>query len=415
MRKIKDKIYYLLRLTQKYTETDMVYLAKGGFWFGLNQIVSITGSFLLAIVFANLLPKEIFGTYRYVLSVTSILAISSLSGMHSAIIRAVARGYEGSFVPAIKTRLKWGLLGSLGSLLLAGYYFVNNNIILTIVFLIVAAFTPFLNSLNLYTAFFNGRKQFKKQNGYTIINNLFSTVILITTIFLTNNLFLIILAYFGSHSLIRFILLQITLRKTSLNKKQDPDTIAYGKHLSLMGVIETIANHLDKILVWHFLGGKEVAIYSFALILPDKIKNILGLITPLTLPKLSQKPKAELKATLPKKIFKFLLATILVVIIYIIAAPFLYKLFFPKYLGSILYSQILALTILYIPATLFETSLVAKMQTKKLYFLRTSLPLTRIALLLILTPLYGIWGIISATLILTIISFCLNFFFFKKM
>jgi O-antigen/teichoic acid export membrane protein len=130
---------------------------------------------------------------------------------------------------------------------------------------------------------------------------------------------------------------------------------------------------------------------------------------------LSQKPKTELKLTLPKKIFKFFLVIIPVVILYIIIAPFLYKILFPEYLDSILYSQILALTILYIPATLLGTSLVAKMQTKKLYFLRTFLSLARIALLLILTPLYGLWGIISATLILTITSFCLNFFFFKKM
>jgi len=415
MKKTEAKIYHFLRWSQKYTKTDMVYLAKGGFWFVLNQIVSVVGSLLLAIFFANLLPKETYGSYRYILSVASILTISSLSGMHSAIIRTVARGYEGSFIPAIKTRLKWSLLGSLGSFLLAGYYFINHNTTLTIAFLIVAVFMPFLNSLNLYTSLFNGRRQFKKQNVYLIINNLFSVAVLITALFLTKNLFLIILAYFGSHSFIRFVLLQIALRKTSLNKKQDPNTIPYGKHLSLMGVIETISNHLDKILVWHFLGAVQVAIYSFALILPQKIKGLLEIITPLALPKLSQKPKTELKLTLPKKIFKFFLVIIPVVILYIIIAPFLYKIFFPEYLDSILYSQVLVLTLLYIPITLFGTSLVAKMQTKKLYFLRTSLSLTRIILLLILTPLFGLWGVISAVLVFQIIAFSLNLFLFKKM
>ena len=44
--KIKNKTYKLLRKSEKYTKTDMVYLTKGGFWLTLGQIISSTSAFL---------------------------------------------------------------------------------------------------------------------------------------------------------------------------------------------------------------------------------------------------------------------------------------------------------------------------------------------------------------------------------
>ena len=65
---IKEKIYKLLRKSEKWTHTDMIYLAKGGFWLTLGQIISSVSSFALAVAFANFLPKEVYGNYKYIIS-----------------------------------------------------------------------------------------------------------------------------------------------------------------------------------------------------------------------------------------------------------------------------------------------------------------------------------------------------------
>ena len=62
---LKQRIYKGLKWSQKYTQTDMVYLAKGGFWLGMGQIITGLASFLLTLAFANLVPKETFGTYKH--------------------------------------------------------------------------------------------------------------------------------------------------------------------------------------------------------------------------------------------------------------------------------------------------------------------------------------------------------------
>ena len=89
--KIKTKIYKLLRWSEKYTKTDMVYLAKGASWLTSGQIISSFAIVLLAIAFANLIPRETYGTYKYVISVVGALSIFTLPGINTAVVQAVAR------------------------------------------------------------------------------------------------------------------------------------------------------------------------------------------------------------------------------------------------------------------------------------------------------------------------------------
>jgi len=412
---LKQKIYNLLRWSEKYTQTDMIYLAKGGFWLTLGQITSSVSEFLLAIAFANLIPKETYGTYRYVLSLGSILAIPTLFGMNTAIVRTVARGYEGSFIPALKTRLRWGILGVLAGLGLAGYYFLNGNITLTICFLIAAVFLPLMNSFTIYESFLGGKKRFDIQSKYNITLQILTVGTLIITLSLTKNLFLILFAYFVSHTLLRFIFLQITIKKAKFSKEQDPKAISYGKHLSLMGTMELIAKYLDKVLIWHFLGAPEVAIYSFARTPIRKIQELFGkTMGPLALPKFSKRTVKELKATLPKKILKLFLLVIPIIGLYIIFIPYIYEIIFPQYLDSIKYTRVLAFILLSAPLMFLGTSLEGHAKKKEMYIYKSIGNIVYIVLLIILLPLYKIWGVVFATLLFYLINSILLIVIFKK-
>ena len=415
IKKIKSKIYNILRWSQKYTETDMVYLAKGGSWLTLGQTVSTVASFLSAIAFANLLPRETYGTYKYILSIVSILAIPTLSGINAALSRAIARGYEGSFIPALKTKIRWGLLGGLASLGLAGYYYINGNITLTISFLVAAVFLPFMDSLNIYGSFFEGKKLFDVSTKFMIFTRIVSVGAMISILFLTNNIFLIFITYFASNTLLRFIVLKITLRKFKLNKKQDTQTISYGKHLSLMELMGTVATHIDKILLWHFFGAIQLAIYSFAITPVNHFQKALKATYALAFPKLANQDKKIIKKTLLPKILKFSAILIIPVALYIFLAPYIYKLVFPQYLESIKYSQYYILVLLLFPKRLLGQSLTAHAKKKSLYIVNIANIFLKITLLLILLPLYGIWGAIVALILPSLLTTPLEFYLFKKM
>jgi O-antigen/teichoic acid export membrane protein len=320
MDNLRTKTYNLLRKSEKYFKTDMVYLAKGGSWLTFGQIASAIITFLLAIAYANFLPKEIYGTYKYILSIAGILGAFTLTGMGTTVVRSVAQGFEGVLKSAFWTQLKWSVLMILISFFFAIYYFINDNYILAVSLLIIGAFSPIIQGASLYNSFLNGKKEFKIKAIYGVLRGLIPALFILITITLTNNPIVLIFIYFISTATINFYFYIRTIKKLRPNDKIDKNAINYGKHLSVMNILSTIAGNLDKILMWHFLGPSQLAIYSFALAIPNQLKGVFKNIPALAFPKFSEKPTSEIKKTLPGKLVKFLLLLSFIVIIYIITA-----------------------------------------------------------------------------------------------
>lgn len=411
---IKKKIKSWLLWSQKYTQTDMLYIAKGGFWLFAGQIVGSAANLLLIIVFANWLSKETFGTYKYVLSLLGILSIPSLSGMNTAAFNASAKNEDGSFLKAFNLKLKWGFWGSLASLGVALYYFLKGNSILAVCFLIVACFLPFFNSFSLYENFLAGKKEFALQNKFGILTQIISLIFLGGTIFFTKNIFIILLAYFLPLTLLYVLFFHLTKKKFNPKGKASPETISFGKHLSIMGIWGNITTQLDKIILWHFLGPAPLAIYSVAMMMPDKIKDVLRIIGGLASPKIVVKPIQELKKSIPQKTIQLFVLAIPAMILYILIAPYIFRWLFPQYAGAIIYSQVYALILLSYPRILAGSVISAKQKTKEIYM--GSLILTPVywILLLALIPFFGLWGAIISFLILEFITFILQYWQFKR-
>ena len=412
--KIRYGVYKFLRRSQKYTGTDNIYLAKGGSWLVLGQIVPTAIAFFSAVAFANLLSQANYGNYKYVLSLAELLEITALAGMGAAVTQAVARNLEGSFYTAFKTKLKWGLLGSLAALSGAAYYWLKGNEILPIPLVMTAIFLPIMIASHIYASFLGGRKLFNIQIKYSIISQMISVGAIITALFLTKNIIWLIAAYFISSTSTNYFFYLLTKFKFRPNKKEDPQTLSYGKHLSLMGVISGVASRLDKLLLFTFIGPTPLAIYSFATIIPERIEGILGNVETLAFPKLASKPQKEIKANLMKKFWKLALLTGIVMILLIAIIPYFYKIFFPQYLNSIPYSQAFVFSFISLPIALLGTAFKAKMMKKELYIMKLG-SFARICLLAALIPFYGIWGAIAATIGAEIFKAGLVLFlFFKK-
>ena len=170
---LKTKLFSLLKKTEKYTKTDNVYLAKGGFWLTSSRAVVSLSSFLLAVAFANLLNPVLYGNYKYVISLVGFLSIFTLKGMGSAFSQAVSRGLEGGFYSLFKTKIKFACLQSLGVIILGAYYFHQNNYLLALPLFSIAFLLPLRSAFSLIASFLPGQKNFRLnvRLGYDIVSH----------------------------------------------------------------------------------------------------------------------------------------------------------------------------------------------------------------------------------------------------
>lgn len=402
---MKQKFTYLLKWSEKYTKTDMNYLAHGGFWLLGSQAVNFVLAFVLLWVFANMLPKEIYGQYRFFITVISLLGLAALPGMTTAMVYAVAKGKLGVYRPIVSTRIRWGLLGSLGAILGAVYYYLQADTTMSLLFLLVAIFVPFINSYVSYDAYLNGLKDFRLMAILHTAQRVVVILALVTAIIFTENIFVILGTYLLGMTLSFKLAEYYTLKIHPPNNKTDPSAITYGKHLSLMSLMRAGANYADKISLWYLAGPVQLAQYVVAVAIPQELTAALGQISRLALPKMSNRSKAELKQSLLHKVGIYFIAMIPIIILYIISAPFIFSLFLPQYLDSVFFSQLASLLIISAPIILLTQYFYATKHTKALYIMNTAEPIALMILYLILIPLYGIIGVIVASLIRFILLF----------
>jgi len=413
MNALKTRFVRLLRWSEKYTKTDMVYLASGGSWILLGYVVQIVSGLGLAIAFANLLPKEVFGTYQFILSGAAIVSVFTLTGMGSAIARAAANGSEGSLRYGFRTQIIWSsgivLAAAIGSL----YYHVNGNALLGNGFLIVGALQPFITGFSLYKSFLQGKQLFREGVILETTQRLVSFIVLLAALFTTENPLVLVSVYLLSNAISLSLTYLFVVRKYAAPLSADPELENYGKHLSVMESFAEVANVIDKVLVWVFLGAAPLAAYVIAQLPVMHLQNLFGFMRILMFPKLAQKDFSEITRILPEKIRLYSLMALLVVGMYVLAAPFLFSLLFPAYPESALYSQILALTVLAIPRTLISQAFLAHQKKRELYIMNISTPAVRVALLALFLWIWGIWGAIAAVLITELYAALLQWHLFR--
>jgi O-antigen/teichoic acid export membrane protein len=411
---IKKRIDGLIERMGRYLKTDMRYLVAGSFWNIADAVIGGGIAFCTAIAFANLLPKEVYGTYQYILSGVTLLGLLALPATKSAIFYAAARNKDGSFIDAVRTKIKWNFLAAGGAVIVAVYYYFHQNLLLAGAFAIVAFFTPFWEVFGTYVNYLLGKKRFKEVVFYEDAAQLLNAIVIITIILFTKNVLALLVGFFLSWSIARIYLFRRVLKKYPPNNERDPDAVTYGKHLSLMNVITSLASNLDKLLLWQLLGPVGVASYTFALTVPTRATSILTGINRLYFPKAVNHDLPAIRTVLVSRVLYLTLAASVLAGTYAVIAPGFFALFFPKYLESVPYTQALAVLMALQPATLFGTALSAHARKKELYIVNIAPAILQIGLFCILIPTMHIWGAVFSIALTQLVESALSVALFYR-
>lgn len=414
---LSQKVYRTLRWSEKYLKTDMVYMAKGGFWLGVSQVLSSLASLLLVVAFTNLISVELYGKYHYVVSIIGILAIATFPGINSVAIKTVAAGETDVFWGLIRKKTLWSLLAALASLVTAAYYLIGDNTELALVFVIAAVGIPLSSVVGSYAAFLTGEGDFRRLAIWSTLAKVVVVASMVAVLPWIKSLAALFLLFFIPEAMIEgwyLFKLYRQERPGAVSRAGVKKLSDFGLHLSIMEVFKTVAGQIDKILVFHYLGAVQLAIYAVASAAPSQIKSVLQNITTLALPKFSQTTEAEVRDSLPAKLFKLELIILAMVAAYWIVAPWLFPLVFPKYASAVFISQVYSLSLVFFPRTFFTTAMVAHLKQKEMYAIRLLAPAVRIAVFLVALPFFGLWGAIVGSIIANGLTAFVYQYFFRR-
>jgi O-antigen/teichoic acid export membrane protein len=166
-----------------------------------------------------------------------------------------------------------------------------------------------------------------------------------------------------------------------------------------MNILNTISMQADRVLVFHYLGAVELAVYAFATSIPDQIKTLFNSIATLAMPRFVKRPLEEVRSTLVYRLLGLSAMALLIASLYALCAPFIFHILFPAYSEAVFYSVLYALTLIPVGAVVPLALLEAHAAKRELYIYNTAGPLFQIAVLAVFVSTMGLLGAVISRII----------------
>ncbi len=338
----------------------------------------------------------------------ALASISTIQEIDTATIRALAKGISLNIRRIFLLRFLGGLVGTMICMIIALFFFLQHNTVLSLLIFAIGIFTPINNPFSLYKTKLIAQHEFKRLAQLQIASKSVGTIGTAAALLLTANPLLVGAIFFTLDTTINFIFfIKFTAQQDQpfVTGAHEKEAIGYGFHLSLIKMLSTISTNADKIIVWTFLSPIAVATYSVALAPISQIRAVLLNFNTLAFPKLARGSHEAISKTIFRKIIFFVVLLIPFVVLYWLLSPLLFRLLFPRYAESVPMTKILSIALLFIPFSILDVALEAQKKLKYIYTIRIATPIVRITLLFLLTYWYGLTG--------TAFAFVLSWLFYS--
>ena len=222
------------------------------------------------------------------------MSIAALPGLNSAIMQEVVKGHDQSVLRAISFRIKTSLLGSLGLLGVAAFFwFTRKDVLFSSVFVLASIVFPFTTMISAIASFFNAKQKFSSSFWYQAVDRTILFGCLICAIFLH-----IPVVWIGGTYIVAIaasnILLYLIFRVKNPVKGGEGEVIRKGKQLTLVLWGVKLLMHADRLLLGYILGMTKLAVYTISLLIPDAIDTMLNTLNSVAFAKLSKTDKKTL-------------------------------------------------------------------------------------------------------------------------
>lgn len=379
------------------------------FWSNLNQGVITVSALALSIIFTRLGTLGLYGQYLFVLAMFGLFSIISIPGVRTVIFRTTSQGYDSVYRKATTFSFLLSLLG-IPLLVAAGVFvYLFKTRILGISLIVFALFFPFMESLQNWMPFLKGRSEFRKLAFYNLVKILISLIAVTLSIIFTENIIVILAAYFLVNSGFN-ILYHFQSVRLLRDDKLDPEWKRQSYALTIMGLSSIIFGRVDVVLIGSLLTYEQVAIYGLVMKFADVFFSVIKSTMEAIVPNLYQSRKITIRY-----FYKFFFLSFLVpIILYpIIKYPVLFL--YPERCSDVIrFSKVYLAIIPFYFLNLVVTYFMIKYKlNKEINIGRIISMIAVVVFYAILIPLYGIWGGVVASMLYFITQLLINLFLLK--
>ena len=378
---------------EKKLKTDVRYLVSGGGVMMIGQLGVTFIALVSSAAFANLITKEAYGTYQYILGTAEFITTFSLIGLGRAAITSVSHGKDGTLDEAFLKSLGFSGLALALGLGVGVYYYIQGDLLFAFGIGIGTACMVITNSSKIYLAFLNGRKLFSVSSGFTVIGLLIPSLVTIIALLLSHDLITIIIVSLSTSAFTNFLLF-VWCRRYKRNNDRDPKLTREALHLTSDMIFGRAIAYLDRLLLFQYAGPAVLAEYWVALNVERQFSHLFKSANVIAIPKLSKRPFAELQRTLPRKLLFLYILIIPMLLFYVLIVPYIFKFIFPLYMDAVIYTQVLGLLFLYLPIKILLDTFISHRMHHVLYRITIITMVPKIPATFILVPWLGIWGVI---------------------
>gem|GEM_PF-2985317 len=354
---------------------------------------------LSSILWARYAPMEVFGQYQMVMALLTFVGGFCLIGMEESMTIAAAKRYDGNIVRLLRIKALAGALGAL-AVAGAGFYWRAEMPGLFVPTMVAAClFVPWVFTASTY-AWLNGRGLTRRLFVAQFLLAATQVAALGIALWLdVSSTAALLSCIVAPQALLALVLVAAILRRRESDAR-DPASVRYGWHVSAaMAVTALIAT--DKLLLGNSVGPEEVAVYAVALLFPQQITTLYGVVNQMLVPDMYKADSvsrawAAIKPRLPLIVGVFSLLGIAGFLVFPVLIP---ALFSAKYVDAVPYGKWLWLSLaVAAPMTMLTNILRAQQKIGFVYALFISQPVFQFVLYLLLLQ-YGIAGLVTARII----------------
>lgn len=359
--------------------------------YGISALKGLITGYLVT----RLFPTQMYGEYKFVLSIIGVVGFIGLPGLPSALASAIARKE-----PVSLTRIaRWFcLVSGMGSLVILGCIALLpswGRSDLWPLFLIAALlFVPSSLSTNLYSGIIRGTGAFTTAFRVSFLSNILVTVTVFIMLMIKPSS-LLLLTFTMAIPAIVYIAGLIPFERKMRSKNSQKKILLTAGQLSMATIPSSISWYLDGLIISAFFGLNQLAIFSVAMLIPEQVKTWTKELFPILFSKqASGKDTNERRRKMDKGVLIGTAIFAIGIAIYIAIAPFIIPLLFPNYPAAQLVqlTSVAALTLLVAPASVYPQFLEARRMVKAVHWCNWTASAVFVTALFTLIPLYGPMG-----------------------